>query len=770
VGVRRIGRSLLGVADSSVLITEPPEGARTRPVDVHETLAGELRQVVLVAGSDDAPPLPLATEATLAAVLAAASSPALPTGGATEATLAAVLARAPALNDDGGSPAHVTNWPATQAVSAAALPLPAGAATQATLAAVDAKLGATLEADVVDRGARLLGHVTVDALPAVSVSNFPSSQAVTGPLTDSQLRATAVPVSGTFWQATQPVSLAVNAPDVTDRAGRLLGHVTVDNPTDTSALATAARQDAQTAHLTTLVGVDYATGADIAGLVTRLDTIATNTADIALDADHLSITADSINLNTDGVEARLDTLNAKDFATQTTLAALKVRGDLLATEATLAAASAKLPTALVGGRLDVNLGASGVTLGVTGPLTDAQLRATAVPVSGTVTMSNPFGGDVTDRAARLLGHVTVDNFPGSQAVTGPLTDAQLRATPVPVDTELSAAGPLATEATQATLLTGAAFTGLIPAGLTVASSGLQVRGLGVPGADASAGGGYFASAPVVYNGATWDRLRSVVASAGNMGATGLLAAVAMQYVGGGQHQPILNYAASGAAADGVSLTGATYTMPGGYVYNGATWDRQRSAEAAQGTAGTGLLGVGNLVYNSGSSTWLRMLSAGSLADANSLGTAIGVGNWLYNGTTWDRMRSAVGAPVGTAAVALRPATSGGLSSFRLLSAATVNLTSVKGSAGQVYGWTITNASAAMKFVKLYNKATAPVISTDAALILHTIAIPAGQVTTLAPDQGIAFSAGIGLTVTGGVGDTDATAVAANDVIVNLLYA
>jgi hypothetical protein len=31
---------------------------------------------------------------------------------------------------------------------------------------------------------------------------------VSGPLTDTQLRATAVPVSGTFWQATQPVSIA----------------------------------------------------------------------------------------------------------------------------------------------------------------------------------------------------------------------------------------------------------------------------------------------------------------------------------------------------------------------------------------------------------------------------------------------------------------------------------------------------------------------------------------------------------------------------------
>jgi hypothetical protein len=51
--------------------------------------------------------------------------------------------------------------------------------------------------DIADRGARLLGHVTVDAAPTT---------AVTGPLTDAQLRASAVPVSGTFFQATQPVS------------------------------------------------------------------------------------------------------------------------------------------------------------------------------------------------------------------------------------------------------------------------------------------------------------------------------------------------------------------------------------------------------------------------------------------------------------------------------------------------------------------------------------------------------------------------------------
>jgi hypothetical protein len=70
-------------------------------------------------------------------------------------------------------------------VQASALPLPTGASTEATLAAVNAKLP-TLSS----------GRVPVE-LPAGGAG-----------LTNSELRATAVPVSGTFFQATQPVSLA----------------------------------------------------------------------------------------------------------------------------------------------------------------------------------------------------------------------------------------------------------------------------------------------------------------------------------------------------------------------------------------------------------------------------------------------------------------------------------------------------------------------------------------------------------------------------------
>lgn len=65
--------------------------------------------------------------------------------------------------------------------------------------------GGTLSVD--DGG----GSLTVDGTVAVS-----GSVAVAGPLTDAQLRATAVPVSGTFYQATQPVSGTVGIDSATN--------------------------------------------------------------------------------------------------------------------------------------------------------------------------------------------------------------------------------------------------------------------------------------------------------------------------------------------------------------------------------------------------------------------------------------------------------------------------------------------------------------------------------------------------------------------------
>ena len=104
---------------------------------------------------------------------------------------------------------------------------------------------------------------------------------------------------------------------------------------------------------------------------------------------------------------------------------------------------------------------------------------------------------------------------------------------------------------------------------------------------------------------------------------------------------------------------------------------------------------------------------------------------------------------------------------RVVSAATTNATSVKASAGQVYGWVLCNNVASAKFVKLYNKASAPTVGTDVPVM--TITVPANQTVIIELGNGIKFGTGIALAITGAYADADTTATAAGDVIANILW-
>lgn len=121
----------------------------------------------------------------------------------------------------------------------------------------------------------------------------------------------------------------------------------------------------------------------------------------------------------------------------------------------------------------------------------------------------------------------------------------------------------------------------------------------------------------------------------------------------------------------------------------------------------------------------------------------------------------------TGVVQVVGAPNSGLTTARVNAAATTNSTLVKGSAGQVYGWSFSNASAAAKFVRLFNKATAPTVGTDTPVI--TIALAAGATTTFTTEIGVIHTLGIGYDITGANGDADATAVAANDVTGAIYY-
>lgn len=194
--------------------------------------------------------------------ISAANLP-LPSGASTETTLALIKAKTDNI-DVALSTRAVTGLTDTQ-LRASAVPISLAVNTP----------------DVTDRSARLLGHVNVDnasiavtgtfwqGTQPVSLASIPNSsnldvalstrlkpadtltkvatvdtitnpvavtgtfwqsiQPVSGPLTDTQLRASAVPVSVSNFPSTQAVSIATNTPDVTDRAARLLGHVAVDN-------------------------------------------------------------------------------------------------------------------------------------------------------------------------------------------------------------------------------------------------------------------------------------------------------------------------------------------------------------------------------------------------------------------------------------------------------------------------------------------------------------------------------------------------------------
>ena len=102
------------------------------------------------------------------------------------------------------------------------------------------------------------------------------------------------------------------------------------------------------------------------------------------------------------------------------------------------------------------------------------------------------------------------------------------------------------------------------------------------------------------------------------------------------------------------------------------------------------------------------------------------------------------------------------------SAAGTNATSVKNAAGNLYSITASNINAAVRYVKLYNKASAPTVGTDVPVI--TIPIPAGGTVNIPfGTQGYRFATGIALAITTGAADSDTGAVAANEVKILTSY-
>ena len=106
-------------------------------------------------------------------------------------------------------------------------------------------------------------------------------------------------------------------------------------------------------------------------------------------------------------------------------------------------------------------------------------------------------------------------------------------------------------------------------------------------------------------------------------------------------------------------------------------------------------------------------------------------------------------------------------SNRLLAAAPVNATLVRAGVTRLIGYNIIIASASVRYVKLYDKATAPA-NTDTPFL--TIMIPANSDRVFDFDgAGLRCNLGLGFRIVAALVDNDNTAVAASDVLCQLLW-
>lgn len=174
-------------------------------------------------------------------------------------------------------------------------------------------------------------------------------------------------------------------------------------------------------------------------------------------------------------------------------------------------------------------------------------------------------------------------------------------------------------------------------------------------------------------------------------------------------------------------------------------------------------------YTSGTATGILSLFGGTAGLSG--GSGGGGGNVTIVGPLGSQVAAnsvsvALASNQGAVPVTIA-STSGGSVPSHAISAASTNATSVKTSAGQVYGITISNTNTSARYFKVYDKASVPTVGTD--VPKTTIQVPANATVARAYPAGLQFSNGIAYAATGGMADTDTTVISAGDLSMDLDY-
>jgi hypothetical protein len=395
--------------------------------------------------------------------------------------------------------------------------------------------------------------------------------------------------------------------------------------------------------------------------------------------------------------------------------------------------------------------------------------------------SMPAGGastDVTDRVARVLGHVNVDN--ASLAVTGtfwqatqPVSGTFWQATQPVSGTITANAGTnlntsaLALDAT----LTGGTQQAKITDGTNVATvkpaSTVPVatdKALVVTARDSIAVTGTFWQATQPVSG-------TVTVNAGTNLNTSALALDAT-LTGGTQQSKITDGTNVATVKAASTLPAATdkalvVTARDSIAVTGTFW---QATQPVSGTFWQATQPVsGTVTANAGTNLNTSALALDATLTGNNARARI------TDGTNLAAVKAASTAPVAAdpaLVVAWSPNMAPSNVSLLPSAAASINATVVKASAGRLFKIKGYNAAAAVRYLKFWNKTTTPAPASDAALIVFSFALKASdQFDIDLTPLGYAFSTGIGYTMSTGSANTDVAALTAADIVgLNVMYA
>lgn len=317
---------------------------------------------------------------------------------------------------------------------------------------------------------------------------------------------------------------------------------------------------------------------------------------------------------------------------------------------------------------------------------------------------------------------------GTVTASGPLTDAQLRATPVPVSGTVTANMGTVTADPFGANADGASATGSISAKLRfIASTGIPITGTVTVGSHAVTNAGTFV---VQENGAALTALQ------------------------------LIDNAVSGNGYNITQLNGVNITMGNGAAGTGV--QRVTLADDSTGLVklATGANTIGALTAN----------QSVNIAQINGVTPLMGAGN---TGTGSARVTLATDQVITPSSLGGTATTTDSVLECVIVSAASTNSNSCKGSAGNFYGFDLVNTTTTVYYLRLYNTAAAPTCFSATGFI-RSVPVPpaaaaggAGGIVRVLP-IGVGYATGIGYCLTGGSSSTDNTN-AATGIFGTVLY-